>query len=116
MSKTQSLRLARSLPSEAMEVFRQLRDVLVSEPALAQRLRETHTPEEAAEMLARIGAVHGIPTNATELQGHVYRLIKSAGTSPLSDEALEGVAGGAGAVQPAWRSVFSELLSLPKAL
>jgi hypothetical protein len=102
-------------PSGSAAVFQQLREVLRRNPSLAGEVREAQTPEAASDALARIGALHGIPTSAVELRGHVTRVLAAAHSRaspvPIADEVLDRMTGGAAPQELPWKSILEKLLS-----
>ena len=97
--------------SGAAAILHRLKDVLSREPRLADEVRRAGTPQAAAETLARIGALRGIATDAAELRAHVARLAPAQRPRPLSDDALDAVAGGiGGASDETWNAVLNALV------
>lgn len=70
-------------------------ELFAANPELAAPLRSIADPATAAETLARIGAANGIATNAAEIRRHIDAALANAQRrGELSDDELDGVAGG----------------------
>ena len=82
------------MPKADAEMTSALRDLLESRPDLADGLRAARSLEDAAEILARIAAVNGLPMSAAELRHH-FTTVMAAPEGPIADEALDAVAAGA---------------------
>jgi hypothetical protein len=90
-------------------IFAELRRVLQADDHLARQVLEAPGPDQASELLARIGAMNGIPTSAAEIRAHVLRLTRDMQPRALPDSALDSVAAGGGAPTP-WRDTLRDLL------
>ncbi|MGQ9368949.1 hypothetical protein [Azospirillum sp. ST 5-10] len=80
-----------------MTGIERLQHLLATRPDVALPLREAEDIDQAYAMLARIAAEHNIGTSAADIRAHVdAELAGAQSDGPLSDDQLDGVAGGFG--------------------
>lgn len=80
------------------------------------RIRAARSGQEAADALARIGALNGVPTSAAEVSQGLARLLRDVErtTQPpldLEDRELDALVGGAA---PDWRYALLNWLGPPQ--